>query len=214
VPQGIAELAPLVTVLSCLISILSLGVAFAAFRRTSRLQDADYRPHMVISLDKAACCVDVYKDDDDEEDLKRQRGYEVLLGGKVTNAGPKPFRLIHGRVLLGPRHRDDPERALTVPFYRTLGPGDDCPFHMSLQWGTIWDIAQHFHRTVIECQMAIEVEGADGVRRQVTRFLGTSMECESNEWTFIGPEYFMEIVSDLEQARLRSRLKPAPASRI
>jgi hypothetical protein len=131
VPQWIAELAPLVTVLSCLISVLSLGVAFAAFRRTSRLQDANYRPHMATALDEAAGCLDVDKDEDDEEDLKRQRGYEVLLGGKVTNAGPKPLRLIHGRVLLGPRHGDDPERVLKVPCYRTRLQTDRNPTTLS-----------------------------------------------------------------------------------
>lgn len=45
-PSRIAEFVPLFMVLSSLASsVLSVTVAFAAFRHTSRFQDVDYRQH-------------------------------------------------------------------------------------------------------------------------------------------------------------------------
>jgi hypothetical protein len=207
-PQRIAEFAPLFTLLSALVSLLSLAVAFVAFRRTSKLQDVDYRPHLSLTVGEPFGCVELDKEEDDDEEVKRQQSLEALFQGRITNAGPKPIYLVHAHVSLGPRHRDDPERVMKVPFYKTLGAGAECSFDFGLQWGTIWDVARHFHRTAIECHLAISVRGADGVTREVGRYVGTAMECEGTEWIFIEPRYFLEVLNDLQQARLRRKLRP------
>jgi hypothetical protein len=207
--QGIAELASWLTVLSAAVSLSSLAIAFAAFRRTSKFQDVDYRPHVTLSFAEPHGCVELDRPDDDEEkeEIARQRNMEVLFEGKVANAGPKPVALLSGRILLGPRHRDDPEHALTVPIYKTLAPNAECSFSFSLFWSTIWDVARHFDKTSIEGMFALRVRGADGVEREIKRFFGTAMECESNEWAFIEAHYFVDVLNELQQVRLQHKLR-------
>jgi hypothetical protein len=209
--QGIAELAFWLTAISTVVSLSSLAIAFAAFRRTSRFQDVDYRPHVALSFSEPHGCVELDKPDDDEdkEEIARQRNLEALFAGKVANAGPKPVFLLMGRILLGPRHRDDPEHALTVPLYKTLAPNAECSFSFSLFWSTIWDVARHFDTTSIEGVFALQVRGADGVEREIKRFFGTAMECEGDEWAFIEAHYFADVLNDLQQVRLQHRLRVA-----
>jgi hypothetical protein len=209
--QGIAGLASWLTLISTVVSLSSLVVAFTAFRRTSRFQDVDYRPHVAVSFSEPRGCVELDRPDEDEdrEEVARQRSLEVLFEGKVANAGPKPVNLLMGRVLLGPRHRDDPELALTVPLYKTLGPGSESSFSFGLLWGTIWDVANHFGTTTIECTVALKVRGADGVVREINRFCGTAMKCEGNEWVLIEAHYFTDVLSDLQQVQLQQRLRTA-----
>lgn len=213
-PSRIAEFVPLFMVLSSLASVLSLTVAFAAFRRTSRFEDVDYRPHITVTCSEPHGAVEVSREEYDAEDLALQRSLEAVFEGKVTNAGTRPVHLINGRVLLGPKHRDDPEHALTVPFHKTLGAGGECNFQFSLQWGTIWDVAEQFQRTSIDCHLAINVQGADGVTREIRRYLGTAMQCEGSEWILIEPHYFLEVLNSLQQAQLRLRLGPSAKSSI
>jgi hypothetical protein len=207
--QGIAELGPWLIAISTVVSLLSLAIAFAAFRRTSKFQDIDYRPHVALSFSEPHGCVELDRPDDgdDKEEIAQQRNMEVLFEGKVANAGPKPVSLLSGRILLGPRHRDDPEHALTVPLYKTLAPSAECPFNFSLFWSTIWDVARHFDKTSIEGTFALQVRGADGVEREIKRFFGTAMECEGNEWAFIEAHYFVDVLNDLQQVRLQHKLR-------
>jgi hypothetical protein len=205
----VTSLLPLFTVLSSCVSVLSLAIAFVAFRRTSRFQDVDYQPHVVASCDDPSGCIETDRDDDDsEEEMNARRNLEVEFAGKITNAGPRPVYISSGRIMLGPRHRDDPEEALTVPFFKTLGTGHECTYKFTLMWATIWDVADQFKKSSIECHLMLTLRGADGVDREVRRFLGTLMQAEGKEWIAIAPHYFLEVLNGIQQARLRRKINP------
>lgn len=208
-----SEFLPLLPVLSTVISLASFALAFFAFRRTSRLQDVDYRPHMSITVGEPTgeTLLHRYQEGEyDGEDIERQRNGEIMLQGKVANVGPKPTHVLMGRVLLGPRNHDNPEHALTVPFNRYLGAGGECPFDFSLRWGTVWDVSQRFDVTEIECHLSLKVKGADGAEREIKKYLASFMRCEGHEWIGIGPHYFRSVLNDIQQARLRERMNPKP----
>jgi hypothetical protein len=97
--QEIAELAPVFTAVSTVVSVSSLLIAFAAVRCTSRFQDVDYRPHIALSFSEPHGCVELDRGDDDEDEIGRQRSLEALFEGNVVNAGPKPVFLLSGGVL-------------------------------------------------------------------------------------------------------------------
>lgn len=209
-PTTVAEYLPFLTILSAMVSVLSLTIAFVAFRRTSRLQDVDYRAHLTFSAINVDGAVDVDREVDDDEEEERQRGLEVVCRGKIANVGPKPVTLLGGRVLLGPKHRDDPEEILSVPFYATLASGDSRSFDFALAWGTIWSVAKQFNRSNLYCFVKVSARGADGVTREVTKLLAEVMQTEGEEWCAIPPDYFIEMTQGLQQARLRHRIDPRP----
>lgn len=192
------------------LSALSLVLALFAFRRTSRFQDVDYRPHLSFGPATLSMAVDVDRDADDDEEERLLNVLELVCQGTITNVGPKPVTLLMGRVLLGPQHRDDPEHALTVPVHRTLGTGNSCDFEFALRWGTIWSVSKHFNRTKIECHLKLGVRGADGVTREIDRYLIDIMQTEGSRWCAIVPSDFVEILQEIQQSRLRQRIDPAP----
>jgi hypothetical protein len=151
--------------------------------------------------------------DVDKEDVEAEEGAftlancEIWYSGSVVNVGQKPAHLIKAEVFLGPRKRDEPECAVTIPLNRTEAPGGKREVEFSLAWATIWSVARHFDCTSLDWTLVLTLRGADDVTRDVRSMIGTLMQCEGNEWVAIDAYYFAEVLSDLQQARLRQRTK-------
>ena len=198
--------------LSAAVAVASLIIAVLAFRRTSRLQDADYRP-LVAFHHSLGGMLDVDREDvESEEGAFTLDNCEIWYSGSIVNVGQKPAHMIKAEVFLGPRKRDDPECALTIPLNRTEAPGGKREFDFSLAWATIWSVACHFKCTSLDWTLVLTLRGADGVTRDVRSMIGTLTQCEGEEWAAIETYYFAEVLSDLQQARLRQRTKIKAAS--
>lgn len=199
--------ANVLSALSASVAVASLSVAVIAFRRTSRLQDADYRP-IVAFHHSLGGMLDVDKENvESEEDASTLDNCEIWYSGSIVNVGQKPAHLIKAEVFLGPRKRDDPECALTIPLGRTEAPGGKREVEFSLAWATIWSVARRFKCTSLDWTLVLTLRGADDVTRNVRSMIGTLMQCEGEEWIAIETYYFAEVLSDLQQARLRQRTK-------
>jgi hypothetical protein len=155
-------------VIATIAAAISLGllvVSILAFRRTSRLQDADYFPHIVFNHDELRGITDVNVDLDEDDQQAYLLG-NIEYSGTIANVGVKPVHLIKLRVLLGPKRRDDPDCAMTIPIRRTIPAGGENKVGLELQWATICSVARRFHSTAIEFLVVLTFQGADGVTRE------------------------------------------------
>lgn len=199
------ELSGIVSAVSAAIALASFVFAVMAFRRTSRLQDADYRPQIAFDHDELGGVVsrDLEDAEPGPEDVGTDRlERELQYSGQIRNVGSKPVHLIKAKVCLGPRHRDDPDCAMVIPLNRTEPPGGSHKLAFALEWETIWAVARSFRTQHLDLTLVVTIRGADGVTRELCPRLAIIFPTDE-EWCAVAPKDMLAVFYDLQQAKLR-----------
>ena len=201
-PKLLEALTPslLVSASAATVSLASFVLAIVAYRRAARIQNADYRPHVSFEHAPLQGATEADEQGSDEPVVLSEK---IKYEGTLTNTGTKPVQLAHVRVLLGPRHRDDPDTAVFVPIATSLAPGAKTTFSYELPWSTVWSIARQFNTHSVEWTMKLTLTGADQVTREQVSRVGSLLRAEEWEWLALERKVEIEALQLLYQMKIR-----------